>query len=351
MANIAFRFLSWNLDNFGKFDYSGTMAQIARTIYDSGADIVVILEVFSQGTQQGSSKRVKIGDVLATADAKVAIEELLAELKLLDNASNWKNTISGVNAGSKERDTYAFYWKSTPQGAAPPGLALPASIDNVTPPPPPPGKPLILRQGPNNKKKPPVVEELKFASSRRPGACKFKMVNGTDTKYVWLCGFHASAQWNARTEDPQIKNSVRDCITAATYISTENKVALPIVIGGDLNLDYTTYKEDFYDTLAFKTALTDGTGTSLLVKPDLSGKKPVVAKNAYDNFLYNSIKLEQTWVINVIEAMATEQYGLDPKKRPLKTHVQEAHTRFYTKDNSTTSSISDHLPIVGAFSF
>jgi len=342
MATIGFRFLSWNLDSFGKYNYSGTMSQIAQAIIGNGAELAVILEVFAKGKAGATTKKVKVGDDLATAAAKVAVDHLLNELVSRDAASNWKKIISGVSAGSEKKDAYAFYWKSTPQGIAPPNYVLPTSIKLLE-------GPIILTTDSDGK-------ILKFGGSRRPAACKFEMTNGADTKLVWVCGFHASAEFSHTDND--IKVNIIDGMIAANAVSA---AVAPIVLGCDLNLNYKTYS-NFYTSLkttyGFTTALTGGVGTSLLSNPDFDVDAPVLAKNAFDNFLFKNLNLLPTlpWKTEVIDVVRMIANTLPPfdarnRKRSRAELDEEAYSQFKTKAISTTSSISDHFPIIGAFGF
>ncbi len=342
MATISFRFLSWNLKDFGNYDYSGTMSRIASTIIDSGADIAVILEVAANRRVKGA----KIDQDLLTTGAENAVSDLLARLQKTDKKSGWMEVTSGINAGNAERDCYTFFWKSTPQGNVP-GTLIPTKITKLE-------GPNILRKDAKNK-------ELAFEGSRRPGACLFRLYNAKanpSTQDVWACGFHAYAGFS----DPAgIQRSIKNCLTASNAAAIINPA--PVVIGGDLNLDYTSYK-GFYGslqtdpTLGYYTALTDGTGSSLYANPDFSVAAPVVAGNAYDNFLYQKLKLVKTWktqVIDVVAAIADELPNKS-KKRARNELEEEAFLHYYTvntsvKKLSKTSAISDHFPIIGAFGF
>ncbi|HMQ48470.1 MAG TPA: hypothetical protein PKA00_06135 [Saprospiraceae bacterium] len=339
-STIAFRVLSWNLKDFGNYDYSATMSRIASTIINSGADIAVILEVTANRKVKGA----KIDQDLITSGAKTAIADLLNQLKKKDKASGWMQATSGINAGNADRDGYAFFWKTKTAGKALGTNLLPTKISLVS-------GPDILRKDGSGK-------DLGFKGSRRPGACVFKLENPAATpnsQNVLVCGFHAYADFK---DDKGIQRSIKDCLLA----SNAEAAALPVVVGGDLNMDYTANKV-FYATLkadtnlGYDTAITSGTGSSLLANPDFSVPNPVVAGNAFDNFLYKKLSLVSAWQTKVIDVILDMTASLPQKKgnkkRTLADLEKEAYTIYYTVNTGIgkTSCISDHFPIIGAFGF
>ncbi len=342
MPTITFRFLSWNLKDFGNYDYSKTMSDISDTIIESGVDIFVILEV----AVNRRVKRAKIDQDLVLSGATNALNSLLSTLKKKDKPSGWKMLVTGANAGNKDRDAYAFYWKETPQSVEP-GYLLPTAITLVS-------RPVILRQDKNKK-------ELKFGGSRKPAACVFELENAGATpskQQVVICGFHACAELN---DLKLIRSSIVDCLSAA---DAKSGGTLPVLVGSDTNLDYNdTGNQTFYTNLkttqGFDTLITDGAGSSLLGAPDFSGKTPKAASNAYDNFFATRLsigKLLPPKVLNVIDTMTDTRQKNAPKtkKRKRDEDFKDSFNDYITRNTTgkgKTSGISDHLPIVGAFMF
>ena len=334
---LAFRFLSWNIKDFGNYDYSGTMSRIASTIIESGADIAVILEIFANRKVKGA----KIGQDLITSGAKTAVADLLTELRNKDNASGWEEATSGINAGNADRDGYAFFWKTKTKGTKLGQHFLPTKITLVS-------GPDILRYNKDG--------EDKFGGVRRPAACQFKLENpkaSPTSQNVLVCGYHADADF---ADVNGIKKSIQNCL----IVSNVKSGNIPVVVGGDLNLDYTN-NQVFYKTLktdvlyGYTTALTAGKGSSLVANPDFSVAKPVIAKNAYDNFLYKKLTLENAWKTEVIDVVLNITKDLPQKKgnkkRTLADLEEEAFSMYYIVKKSIGSCISDHFPIIGSFGF
>jgi hypothetical protein len=338
MSTICLRFLSWNLKDFGNYDYSSTMSNIVQTVLTDGADVFAIMEVVANRRV----KSAKIGKDLILEGAKVALKQLCKELNRQDKVSKWMYAVSGVNAGNKDRDAYAFFWKSTPAGS-------------TTDPLYPTG--ITLKQGPDILRKDGSGKELKFGNSRRPAACLFELTNAAAnpaTQQIWVVSFHACANFDKETD---IKNAIKDCTTACSAIAGTT----PVIIGSDTNLDYTS-NQTFFNTLqsssGFDVEVTDGVGSSLLGKVDTSGSQPKVAENAYDNIFGKKVKKYTTrpvGVINVIKNMAQEKQKKQPtkgKKRPLEADIVDSFNTFITKDldnskakKGKTAGVSDHLPV------
>lgn len=343
MPGINFRFLSWNLKDFGNYDYSGTMSRIAKTILDDGADVFAIMEV----AVNRRVKRAGIDDDLVLVGAETALEDLLNELNKQDKVSNWENVTTGVNAGNKDRDAYSFFWKSTPVGTTKAPF-FPIEIELKK-------GPFILRQDDAGK-------ELKFGNSRKPGACLFEFYNpkaSPKRSQSWVVAFHACANFD---KPKDIQNALKDCLSAAEAQSG----TLPYVIGTDTNLDYTTNKTYFTNlekTYTCTVGVTDGEGSSLLGSVDKSGTTPKVADNAYDNLIskrINQAPAIKPRVVNVINNMAKERQAKPPKgkKRKLEEDVEDAFSTYITKNvgpaskkAKKTPGISDHLPVAGTYEF
>jgi len=313
------------------------MSRIAKTVIDDGADIFAIMEVVANRRGNG----VRIGQDLILEGAKTALKQLCSELNKQDKVSKWMYAVSGVNAGNKDRDAYAFFWKSTPVGSTTDPLYATA---------------ITLKQGPVILRKDGSGKELKFGNSRRPAACLFELKNAAAnpaTQQIWVVSFHACANFDKETD---IKNAIKDCMTASSAIAGTT----PVVIGSDTNLDYSS-NQSFFNTLqsssGFDVEVTDSVGSSLLGKVDTSGSTPKVAENAYDNIFGKKVKKYTTrpvGVINVIKNMANERQSKPTKgvKRSLEDDVVDSFNTFITKnlDNSKakkgkTAGVSDHLPV------
>ena len=108
MADTTLRILSWNIKDFGTYDYSSTVELMA--LYAREADIITILEIACNRF----SKSVTIGSVQTRSVAFNAVEGLVDLLHKNDPNADWAANISGANAGSAKRDAYAFLWKKKP---------------------------------------------------------------------------------------------------------------------------------------------------------------------------------------------------------------------------------------------
>ncbi len=322
---FSMKIVSWNIKDFGTYDYSSTMDFMADVLKD--ADVVMILEVACDRVSKG----LRIGSGAVRTAAFDAVEEMRQLLEKNDGNTEWSGYVSGVNAGSLRRDAYAFLWKDEPAKSkfsssvnAPSKLQIVGNVE--------------------------IVDNANYTfPDRRPGLAKFKLTDSLGgEKTIPIVAFHASVPTDSQT--------AMDSIYAMA--NTINDLGEPnIIIGGDFNVDFDTY------TPFYKKFVTDFGLNCCIGNPDVSGsgKKTSIAStwhsateytsSAYDNFFFKGVDL--TYIsansIDFIFDYAKAHYTL-----PLASGLYQAWKKLYPKHQAKAQfgthkylpeAVSDHLPV------
>lgn len=327
--------VSWNIKDFGTYDYSSTMSVMVETLKD--ADIVVIHEVACNRV----SKSMSIDVYGARTCAFDAVELLRDELDKNDSGTDWLGFISGVNAGSRRRDAYAYLWKEEPinsQYKVSVNVAKKIELE---------GEVSILRVDKSD-------AELPFPD-RRPGCGSFKITDAADQiATIPIIAFHASVPVNSKTAWESVL-----CMAETKEVQNGSD----LIICGDFNLDFDqcianySYLKTNYDltcSLGDITTADSGIKTSIISKWQ-SGIADITS-SAYDNILYKGSTLSKlnSGVIDIIANYANDHYSHLPPGSALRyawlaLYPKHAKKAVYGAHGSTSSGISDHLPVFGIF--
>lgn len=317
--------MSWNLKDFGTYDYSATMEIIAQTVIENQVDVLMIMEV----VVNRSAKRLRISSTPPTDLGSAALLQLYGLLQEKDPGGNWDQYYTKNSCANQTRDAYALFFRTSPHGEPPEGAVLPDIIEIHN-------EFKIYRYTTD-------LGQPRFEGGRRPAGCNLKFSSNAaepSVENAILMNFHALAEKSSLSA---IKRSVGDCIEVANA-QAEIQGTGAVIVSGDFNVNYKG-NEDWYGSFGYHVAITTNGGSSLLAAPDFDSPNVVLAGNAFDNFLYSDdlICADQR-VISVIEAIMEGDETLE-----------SAYLRYYpthkVSDSKKAAGVSDHLPIVGDFIF
>lgn len=324
---VSIKLVSWNIKDFGTYDYSSTMDFMADILKE--ADVVMILEVACDRVSKG----IRIGSRATRTCAFDAVEEMRQLLEKNDGGTEWSAFVSGVNAGSLRRDAYAVLWKDTPSlSKFPSSITAPSKIELL-------GEVDILDSA------------IHVFPDRRPGIANFRLTDSTGgTRTIPVIAFHASVP----TDSMDAKKSIY------AMANTVEDLKLPnVIIGGDFNVDFDT------QTPFYKQFVTDFGLTCCIGNPDVpgSGKKTsLVSKwasgtveytsSAYDNFFFKGAGLRFLGAssIDFILTYANEYYYTLTAASGLFQAWKKLYPRHQAKaqfgqHKYLPEAVSDHLPV------
>lgn len=359
------KIVSWNLKDFGTYDYSDTKEFIAETI--KSADIVVIYEVYCDRSKK-NARKINIGGAAVTSRASAAIAELIDLLRHNDVPADWEYYVTGANARDRKRDAYAVFYKKKPQASnfkSNPNAPLSLKEDT---------DPFVLHRILQYTTAAQDVEVTTY-KDRRPGYINFK-INNT-RQYLHLYFFHASVPTNSQrmydscfalTQTYPINHYPNSILTGdfnanfliptgTTLDSLTNNELVEYDIDKSKIAGNKVYGLEVYEMLNRELHYTPCLG--LLGHADSGQKtsiknkwKPEYLSSAYDNILIRgNITKDSAEVINVIQDIANKKYShLSPTLAlhnawSLYFPRRRRRAVYGPRPEGSLSCISDHLPV------